>query len=265
MVALSFAAAVTSTLRIGMLVLGNDYKHPAVVAKEAATLDVLSDGRLEFGLGAGWMTADYAALGLPLRRAGHTYRSDWPKRWRWSRGAWGDGPFEFAGEHYTITGYDGLPKPRPAAAPADHHRRRRTEDAAARRARGRHRGDQPDPASWRDRRRRRARHARRRDRAQGRLGPRGRGGSVRRASSCRSGTSSPRSPTIAEGSPRPWPPAFGVDARRGARLGGRAGGVGRGGVRNPDRPPRGVGRVVRRAGGRHYEAFAPVVGRLAGT
>src|SRR3954462_5639496 len=64
MIALSFAAAATTTLRIGMLVLGNDYKHPAVVAKEAATLDVLSDGRLEFGLGAGWMTADYAALGL---------------------------------------------------------------------------------------------------------------------------------------------------------------------------------------------------------
>ncbi len=53
MVALPFAAAATTTLRIGMLVLGNDYKHPAVVAKEAATLDVLSDGRLEFGLGAG--------------------------------------------------------------------------------------------------------------------------------------------------------------------------------------------------------------------
>src|SRR6187455_3750368 len=62
MVAIAVAAEATTTLRIGMLVLGNDYKHPAVVAKEAATLDVLSDGRLEFGLGAGWMTADYAAL-----------------------------------------------------------------------------------------------------------------------------------------------------------------------------------------------------------
>ena len=66
----SFAAAATTTLRVGMLVLGNDYKHPAVVAKEAATLDVLSDGRLEFGLGAGWMTADYDALGLPYDRPG---------------------------------------------------------------------------------------------------------------------------------------------------------------------------------------------------
>ena len=67
MVAISFAAAATTTLRIGMLVLGNDYKHPAVAAKEAATLDLLSDGRLEFGLGAGWM-ADR------LRRARHAVR-----------------------------------------------------------------------------------------------------------------------------------------------------------------------------------------------
>src|SRR6478736_4839612 len=70
MVALPFAAAATTTLRVGMLVLGNDYKHPAVVAKEAATLDVLSDGRLEFGLGAGWMTADYEALGMTYDRPG---------------------------------------------------------------------------------------------------------------------------------------------------------------------------------------------------
>ena len=75
MVALSFAAAATETLRIGMLVLGNDYKHPAVVAKEAATLDVLSGGRLEFGLGAGWMTADYTALGLPVRLARYPHRA----------------------------------------------------------------------------------------------------------------------------------------------------------------------------------------------
>src|SRR5205823_3759411 len=66
----AFAAAATDTLRVGMLVLGNDYKHPAVVAKEAATLDVLSGGRLEFGLGAGWMTSDYTALGLPYDSPG---------------------------------------------------------------------------------------------------------------------------------------------------------------------------------------------------
>ena len=75
MVALSFAAAATTTLRIGMLVLGNDYKHPAVVAKEAATLDVLSEGRLEFGLGAGWMTADYDRAGSAVRPARGAHRA----------------------------------------------------------------------------------------------------------------------------------------------------------------------------------------------
>ncbi len=110
MVALPFAAAATTTLRIGMLVLGNDYKHPAVVAKEAATLDVLSDGRLEFGLGAGWMTADYHALGLTYDRPG--VRIDrLAEALAVVKGAWGDGSFDFAGEHYTINAYDGLPTP----------------------------------------------------------------------------------------------------------------------------------------------------------
>ncbi|MFN2606780.1 MAG: LLM class flavin-dependent oxidoreductase, partial [Acidimicrobiales bacterium] len=57
--ALAAAAAATTTLRIGSLVLGNDYRHPVVVAKEAATLDVLSEGRLELGMGAGWQRKDY--------------------------------------------------------------------------------------------------------------------------------------------------------------------------------------------------------------
>jgi probable F420-dependent oxidoreductase len=110
MVALSFAAAATTTLRIGMLVLGNDYKHPAVVAKEAATLDVLSGGRLEFGLGAGWMLADYAALGLRYDSHG-TRIARLGEALAVVKGAWGDGPFDFAGEHYTIEAYDGLPRP----------------------------------------------------------------------------------------------------------------------------------------------------------
>lgn len=111
MAALPFAAAATTTLRVGTLVLGNDYKHPAVAAKEAATLDLLSDGRLEFGLGAGWMTADYAALTVPYD--GHGVRIDrLAEALAVVKGAWADGPFDFAGEHYTIVGYDGLPKPR---------------------------------------------------------------------------------------------------------------------------------------------------------
>jgi probable F420-dependent oxidoreductase len=110
MVALSFAAAATSGLRVGMLVLGNDYRHPAVVAREAATLDLLSDGRLEFGLGAGWMIADYEALGL--RYDSHATRIDrLGEALAVVKGAWGEGPYGFAGDHYSITAYDGLPKP----------------------------------------------------------------------------------------------------------------------------------------------------------
>ena len=68
--ALATAAAVTDTLRIGTLVFANDFRHPAALAKETATLDLLSDGRLEVGLGAGWMTEDYTWTGIPHDRAG---------------------------------------------------------------------------------------------------------------------------------------------------------------------------------------------------
>ena len=66
MPAMAMVAEATETLRVGTLVLGNDYKHPVVLAREAATLDLLSDGRLELGIGAGWMTADYEKAGIPL-------------------------------------------------------------------------------------------------------------------------------------------------------------------------------------------------------
>lgn len=108
MVAISFAAAATTTLRIGHLVLGNDYKHPAVVAKEAATIDLLSDGRLELGLGAGWMIADYEQLGLPYDSPG-TRIDRLGEALAVVKGCFADGPFDFAGEHYTINGYDATP------------------------------------------------------------------------------------------------------------------------------------------------------------
>src|SRR4051794_9815090 len=63
--ALMAAADATTTLRLGPLVLDNDFRHPLVLAKELATLDVLSDGRLEIGLGAGWDRADYEQTGIP--------------------------------------------------------------------------------------------------------------------------------------------------------------------------------------------------------
>jgi probable F420-dependent oxidoreductase len=110
MPAMATAAAVTDTLRVGSLVLGNDYKHPVVLAREAATLDLLSGGRLELGLGAGWMTADYEKAGLELDRPG--VRID---RLEESvavvKGLMADGPFSFQGKHYTVTELDGQPKP----------------------------------------------------------------------------------------------------------------------------------------------------------
>jgi probable F420-dependent oxidoreductase len=62
--AISAAAAVTDRLRVGGFVFANDFRHPLVLAREAATLDLLSGGRLELGLGAGWRTSDYRQLGM---------------------------------------------------------------------------------------------------------------------------------------------------------------------------------------------------------
>ena len=64
--ALMAAAAVTETLRVGALVWDNDYKHPVVLAKELATIDVLSGGRVEIGIGAGWLASDYTESGIPF-------------------------------------------------------------------------------------------------------------------------------------------------------------------------------------------------------
>ena len=114
--ALSTAAAVTQTLRVGALVFANDFRHPAVLAKEAATLDLLSDGRVEVGLGAGWLTDDYTWTGIPYDRPG--VRIDrMIESIEVLRGLWGDGPFSFEGEHYTISEMDGLPKPVQAGGP----------------------------------------------------------------------------------------------------------------------------------------------------
>jgi probable F420-dependent oxidoreductase len=70
MPALAAAAVSTSRLRIGSYVLANDFRHPLMAAREAATLDVLSGGRMEFGIGAGWQVSDYRQLGVPYEAAG---------------------------------------------------------------------------------------------------------------------------------------------------------------------------------------------------
>jgi probable F420-dependent oxidoreductase len=114
--ALMAAASATTTLRVGALVFDNDYKHPVVLAKELATIDLLSEGRLEIGLGAGWMISDYEEAGIP-------YDSPKVRIDRFIegvaviRGAMAEGSFSFSGDHYTITNYNGQPKPVQARPP----------------------------------------------------------------------------------------------------------------------------------------------------
>lgn len=108
--ALTAAAAATTELRVGALVLDNDYRHPLVVAKELATLDLLSDGRLEVGLGAGWMRTDYEASGIPFDEP--AVRVDrFEEGLAIIRGLLGPDPVDHQGEHYTITNHVGTPQP----------------------------------------------------------------------------------------------------------------------------------------------------------
>ena len=108
--ALMAAADATSTLRLGTMVLDNDYRHPLVLAKEMATLDILSGGRLEVGLGAGWMRTDYEQSGIPYDRPGVRIRR-FEEGLQIIKGLFADGPFSYTGEFYNITGHDALPKP----------------------------------------------------------------------------------------------------------------------------------------------------------
>ncbi|MCY3785671.1 MAG: TIGR03621 family F420-dependent LLM class oxidoreductase [bacterium] len=110
LVTITTAALATSTLRVGTLVLCNDYRHPVVLAKELATLDRISGGRLEIGIGAGWMTTDYEQAGLPKDRPGVRVER-LAEAVSVMEGCFGDGPFDFAGEHYTIGGLDAGPTP----------------------------------------------------------------------------------------------------------------------------------------------------------
>lgn len=108
--ALAAAAEATSTLRVGTLVLDNDFKHPVVHAKELATIDLLSDGRLEWGMGAGWFPPDYESSGLAFDAAG--VRVDrLVEAVTVMKGLFGDGPVTFDGQHYVVRALDGTPAP----------------------------------------------------------------------------------------------------------------------------------------------------------
>ncbi len=108
--ALMAAASATTSLRVGALVWDNDYKHPVVLAKELATMDLLSDGRLELGLGAGWMISDYEQAGMAYDPA--PVRIDrFVEGLTIIRKAMSGDTFSFKGTHYTVSGHAGRPLP----------------------------------------------------------------------------------------------------------------------------------------------------------
>jgi probable F420-dependent oxidoreductase len=110
LVGLTVAAEATTTLRVGSLVFDNDYRHPVVLAKEIATLDLVSEGRVEFGLGAGWITTDYEQSGIALDRPGVRVER-MVEGLRIMKDLWIDGTSTRTGKHYTVTNAVGLPRP----------------------------------------------------------------------------------------------------------------------------------------------------------
>jgi len=108
--ALALVAQATSTLRVGSFVFANDFRHPALLAKAAATLDVISGGRFELGLGAGWMESEYEQVGLAFGTP--RVRIDrMVEALQVIKGLFSDDPVTFAGVHYQVTAMRGHPSP----------------------------------------------------------------------------------------------------------------------------------------------------------
>src|SRR5262249_41894102 len=111
--ALAAAASVTSRIRLATIVLDNDFRHPAALLKEVATVDVLSGNRFELGLGAGWLEADYAQTGIPfgspaerierLEETVQIYKAFFSQQ---------SESVTFLGQHYQIEGLEAFPRVR---------------------------------------------------------------------------------------------------------------------------------------------------------
>lgn len=110
LVTLAAAAGETESIRLLTMVLGNDYRHPVLVHKAAATIDVISGGRMELGVGAGWMRAEYEAAGISYDPAG-ARRARLEEAVTVIKGLFGPDPYDFRGRYYSVAGLDGLPKP----------------------------------------------------------------------------------------------------------------------------------------------------------
>lgn len=114
LVAAAVAAETTESLHVGTLVLNNDLRNPVVLAREIASLGLAAEGRIEVGLGAGWLRNDYEATGItyddPRERVARLAESVGILK-----ALWRNGETTFAGRHYTVTG--ARCDPRPAVAP----------------------------------------------------------------------------------------------------------------------------------------------------
>lgn len=114
--AMTVAATATTQLKVGALVLACDFRHPAVLARELATIDQISEGRLEVGLGAGWKRTDYERSGIPMDPPGLRV-SRMIEFTTVLKGLFAAGPFSFAGQYYNITELDGTPAPHQPGGP----------------------------------------------------------------------------------------------------------------------------------------------------
>jgi probable F420-dependent oxidoreductase len=108
--ALMAAADATSSLRVGSIVFNNDLRHPAMLAKEVATLDLLSGGRFELGIGAGWHRPEYEQVGIPFDPAGVRI-SRLEEALQIIKKFFTEESITFSGGHYTVTDLKAFPKP----------------------------------------------------------------------------------------------------------------------------------------------------------
>ena len=109
-VAIMAAAEATRAIRVGSLVFDNDFRHPAVLAKDAATLDMLTGGRFELGVGAGWMRSDYEQTGLPFDPA-QVRIERLEEAVQILKGFFGAEQVTFKGRHYAVSELLALPRP----------------------------------------------------------------------------------------------------------------------------------------------------------
>ena len=107
---ISALGAVTSTLRLGTMVSPATFRHPSALAKAVATADHVSGGRVELGMGTGWLGAEHEAYGFPFPSMGERMAA-LEEQLEIVRGEWAEGPFSFEGRHYAIRDLDALPKP----------------------------------------------------------------------------------------------------------------------------------------------------------